>query len=99
MQMYEKTGARWTNCNTFIRYILFNDMEKEILNDGFYSLVFLYKGKVTCHYTGAANKFDFDIGTRDAIKAEDSTFKVDYKEVSDNKKYPLLRKQKESYER
>lgn len=29
-QMYGKTGARWTNCNTFIGYILFNDAVLDI---------------------------------------------------------------------
>lgn len=90
-QMYEQTGARWTNNNTFAGYLLFNDFEKEILNDGFYALVFLYKSKVVCHYTGAEDKFAFDIETQEGVKAEDAVFRIDYKEVSDNTKYPLLK--------
>lgn len=90
-EMYEKTGARWTNCNTFVGYLFLNDFEKELVSDEFYALVFMDKGRVVCHYTGASDKFGFSAQTSGAIKKENAIFDVDSMQLSGGDGYPLLK--------
>lgn len=75
-RMYEITGARWTNNHTFIGYLFFNDLAKEVLYDELYTLVFINNGKVVCHFTGLKKDFDFDQELKKEIEIKSSLFKV-----------------------
>ncbi|MFZ7103277.1 MAG: hypothetical protein ACOWWO_11575 [Peptococcaceae bacterium] len=92
-QMYELTGARWTNCDTFLGYLFFNDLEKEMLQDGFYTLVFVADDKVVGHYPGKRDKFDFEMENEGDLKADAALFKISRQEGRGQGKYPLLIKQ------
>lgn len=90
-EMYKATGTKWTNNSSFIGYLLFNDLEKELVDDASYALVFMDEGRVVCHYTGLVDKFGFEIAPQEEIKAGEAKFKVGYKDGDADKKYPVLK--------